>query len=73
MQTLTFATRLRGLWGSPGTLREHRARAAAGSALLALSSKLLMLLASVLLGRWMGAQDYGVYASQPGDHYDAAI
>lgn len=49
MQTLTFATRLRGLWGSPGTLREHLARAAAGSALLALSSKLLVLLD--LLGR----------------------
>jgi O-antigen/teichoic acid export membrane protein len=37
--------------------------AAAGSLVLALSSKLLMLLASVLLARWMGAEEYGVYAT----------
>ncbi len=63
MQTLTFANHLRGLWGRQGTLRQHLARATAGSAALALSSKLLTLLTSVLLARWMGAQGYGVYAT----------
>ena len=63
MQTLTFAVRLRKLWGGQGSLRQHLAQAAAGSAALALSSKLLMLLTSVLLARWMGAADYGVYAT----------
>lgn len=63
MQNLTFANRLRGLWGGQGTLRQHLARAAAGSAALALSSKLLMLLTSVLLARWMGVEGYGVYAT----------
>lgn len=63
VQTLTFANRLRGLWGGNGTLRQHLARAAAGSAALALSSKLLMLLTSVVLARWMGAAGYGVYAT----------
>ena len=63
VQTLTFANRLRGLWGGQGTLRQHLARAAAGSAALALSSKLLMLLTSVVLARWMGAAGYGVYAT----------
>ncbi len=63
MQTLTFANRLRGLWGGQGTLRQHLARATAGSAALALSSKLLMLLTSVVLARWMGAAGYGVYAT----------
>lgn len=63
VQTLTFANRLRGLWGGQGTLRQHLARAAAGSAALALSSKLLMLLTSVVLARWMGVAGYGVYAT----------
>jgi O-antigen/teichoic acid export membrane protein len=63
MQTLTFPARLRKLWGGQGSLRQHLAQAAAGSAALALSSKLLMLLTSVLLARWMGAADYGVYAT----------
>ena len=63
MQTLTFTNRLRNLWGGQGTLRQHLAQAAAGSAALALSSKLLMLLTSVLLARWMGVQGYGVYAT----------
>lgn len=63
MQTLTFTARLRNLWGGQGTLRQHLAQAAAGSAALALSSKLLMLLTSVLLARWMGVEGYGVYAT----------
>lgn len=63
VQTLTFTNRLRGLWGGQGTLRQHLARATAGSAALALSSKLLMLLTSVVLARWMGAAGYGVYAT----------
>jgi O-antigen/teichoic acid export membrane protein len=63
VQTLTFANRLRGLWGGQGTLRQQLAQAAAGSAALALSSKLLMLLTSVLLARWMGVEGYGVYAT----------
>lgn len=63
VQTVTFSDRLRGLWGGHGTLRQHLAQAAAGSAALALSSKLLMLLTSVVLARWMGASGYGVYAT----------
>ena len=63
MQTLTFANRLRNLRGGQGSLRRHLAQAAAGSAALALSSKLLVLLTSVLLARWMGAEGYGVYAT----------
>ena len=63
MQSLTFVNHLRGLWGKGGTLRQHLARAAAGSALLTVSSKLLMLLTSVVLARWMGAEGYGVYAT----------
>ncbi len=63
VQTLTFANRLRALWGGQGTLRQYLARAAAGSAALALASKLLMLLTSVVLARWMGAAGYGVYAT----------
>jgi O-antigen/teichoic acid export membrane protein len=60
---LTLTTRLRSFWGNDGTLRHHLARAAAGSAVLALSSKLLMLLTSVVLARWMGAESYGVYVA----------
>lgn len=63
VQTLTFANRLRALCGGQGTLRQHLARAAAGSAALALASKLLMLLTSVVLARWMGVAGYGVYAT----------
>ncbi len=63
MQTLTFANRLRSFCGGQGSLRRHLTQAAAGSAALALSSKLLMLLTSVLLARWMGAEGYGVYAT----------
>ena len=37
--------------------------ATAGSLALALSSKLLMLLTSVLLARWMGVENYGVYVT----------
>lgn len=54
---------LRGLWGTQGSLRQHLARAAAGSAALAFSAKLLMLLTSIVLARWMGAEGYGVYAT----------
>lgn len=46
-----------------GSLSRHLAANAAGSLLLAVSSKLLMLLMSVLLARWMGAEGYGVYAT----------
>jgi len=60
---LTLTTRLRSLWGNDGSLRQHLARAVAGSALLAVSSKLLMLMTSVVLARWMGAAGYGVYAT----------
>ncbi|MDY6944010.1 MAG: oligosaccharide flippase family protein, partial [Pseudomonadota bacterium] len=63
MQTLTISARLRALLGGQSTLRQHLARAAAGSAILALSSKLLMLLTSVFLARWMGAEGYGIYAT----------
>ena len=63
MQTLTLTARLRNLRGGQGSLRRHLAQAAAGSAALALSSKLLMLLTSVLLARWMGVAGYGVYAT----------
>ena len=63
MQTLSFAARLRNLRGGQGSLRRHLTQVAAGSAGLALSSKLLTLLTSVLLARWMGAADYGVYAT----------
>ena len=63
MPALTFTARLRSFRGNDGSLRHHLARAAAGSALLAVSSKLLMLLTSVVLARWMGAEGYGVYAT----------
>lgn len=63
MSALTLTMRLRSLWCNNGTLSQHLARAAAGSALLAVSSKLLMLLTSVVLARWMGADGYGVYAT----------
>jgi len=63
VQALTFANRLRGLWGGQGTLRQHLARSAAAGAALALASKLLMLLTSVVLARWMGTAGYGVYAT----------
>ncbi len=49
--------------GGRGTLRHQLTQAAIGSALLTLSSKLLMLLTSVILARWMGAEGYGVYAT----------
>ncbi len=63
VRSLTFANRLRGLWGGQGTLRQHLARATAGSAALALSSKLLMLLTSIVLARWMGVEGYGAYVT----------
>lgn len=63
MQTLTISTRLRSLWGSQGSLRQHIARAGLGGAALAISSKLLMLLTSVVLARWMGVEGYGRYAT----------
>lgn len=63
MPAVTLTTRLRSLWGNDGSLRHHLARAAAGSAVLAVSSKVLMLVTSVLLARWMGAESYGVYAT----------
>lgn len=44
-------------------LRQHLIRAAAGSLILSLSSKLLMLLTSVFLARWLGAEGYGYYVS----------
>jgi O-antigen/teichoic acid export membrane protein len=47
--------------GTP--LRRHLVGAAFGSLLLALCSRLLMLLTSVLLARWMGAYGFGLYAS----------
>ena len=63
MPALTFSTRLRSLWGKQGTLRQHLAQAAAGSLALSLSAKVLTLISSVLLARWLGAAGYGVYAS----------
>lgn len=63
MQTLTIANRLRSLRGGQGSLRRHLTQAAAGSAALALSSKLLMLVSSIVLARWMGVEGYGVYAT----------
>lgn len=63
MQTLTFANRLRSLRGGRGSLRRHLMQAAAGSAALALSSKSLTLLTTIVLARWMGVEGYGVYAS----------
>lgn len=49
--------------GANASLRRQLMTAAAGSLVLALSSKLLMLLTSVLLARWMGAENYGVYVT----------
>lgn len=63
MSALTLTMRLRSLWGNNGTLRQHLARAAAGSTLLAAASKLLILVTSVLLARSMGAAGYGIYAT----------
>lgn len=57
---------LRDLLGAKGSLRFNLARAASGSALLAISSKLLMVVTSVVLARWMGAEEYGVYAAATG-------
>lgn len=59
----TLTNRLRPLLGQQGGLRRHLARAAGGSAVLALSSKLLMLMTTVVLARRMGAESYGVYAT----------
>ena len=49
--------------GPVGSLRRQIAANVAGSLALALSSKLLMLLTSVLLARLMGAAGYGIYAT----------
>lgn len=44
-------------------LRRQLFRAAAGSLALSLSSKILMLLTSIVLARWLGAEGYGYYVS----------
>jgi O-antigen/teichoic acid export membrane protein len=49
--------------GRAGSLRRQLTTNVAGSLALALSSKLLMLLISVLLARLMGATGYGIYAT----------
>jgi O-antigen/teichoic acid export membrane protein len=49
--------------GAHTSLRRQLMTATAGSLALALSSKLLMLLTSVLLARWMGVENYGVYVT----------
>jgi O-antigen/teichoic acid export membrane protein len=49
--------------GPAGSLRRQLTANVAGSLALALSSKVFMLLASVLLARLMGAAGYGVYAT----------
>lgn len=56
-------THLQSLMGPPSSLRRHLTTAMAGSFALILASKVLMLGVTVLLARYMGAHDYGVYAS----------
>lgn len=63
MQALTLSNRLRALWGGQGALRHSLTRTAIGSAFLALSSKVLTLLTSIVLARWMGTEGYGVYVT----------
>jgi O-antigen/teichoic acid export membrane protein len=55
--------KIRNLISGGSQLRQHLIRAAAGSLILSLSSKLLMLLTSVFLARWLGAEGYGYYVS----------
>jgi len=60
---MALTAHLRSFLGTDISLRRQLMAAAAGSLVLALSSKLLMLLTSVLLARWMGAEGYGLYAT----------
>lgn len=55
--------KIRNLISGGSQLRQHLIRATAGSLILSLSSKLLMLLTSVFLARWLGAEGYGYYVS----------
>lgn len=60
---MALTSHLRPFLGTNVSLRRQLITAAAGSLVLALSSRLLMLLTSVLLARWMGAEGYGLYAT----------
>lgn len=55
--------KIRNLISGGSQLRRHLIRAAAGSLILSLLSKFLMLLTSVFLARWLGAEGYGYYVS----------
>jgi O-antigen/teichoic acid export membrane protein len=61
--SMALRGRLRAFGGAEVSIRRQLVSAAAGSLVLALSSKLLVLLTSVLLARWMGAEGYGLYAT----------
>ncbi|MBO6228284.1 MAG: oligosaccharide flippase family protein, partial [Shewanella sp.] len=61
MSMTTAAEKVRNFIVGGSALRRHLVRAAAGSLALSLSSKMLMLLTSVLLARWLGAEGYGFY------------
>ena len=63
MNAAALIARLRRLATGGSPLRRQLAGGAAGSIVLSFSSKGLMLLASILLARWLGADGYGVYAS----------
>ncbi|MEB0205864.1 flippase [Pseudomonas sp. CCC3.1] len=63
MSMTTAAEKIRNFIVGGSALRRHLVRAAAGSLALSLSSKMLMLLTSVLLARWLGAEGYGYYVS----------
>ena len=61
MNAAVLAARVRRLATGGSPLRRQLAGGAAGSTALSLSSKGLMLIASILLARWLGADGYGVF------------
>jgi O-antigen/teichoic acid export membrane protein len=63
MNSTALIARFRRLVTGGTPLRRQLTGAAAGSLLLSLCSKGLMLLASILLARGLGAASYGIYAS----------
>lgn len=63
MSMTTATKKIRNFIVGGSALRRHLMRAAAGSLALSLSSKILMLLTSILLARWLGAESYGFYVS----------
>ena len=63
MSMTTAVKKIRNFITGGSALRRHLVRAAAGSLALSLSSKTLMLLTSIFLARWLGAESYGFYVS----------